>query len=620
MRRAGELLGEECLAKGAHIWLGPTMNIQRSPLGGRGFESFSEDPYLSGAIGTQMIIGCESTGVISTPKHFVGNDQEHERRAMDCIVTPRALREVYLRPFQMVARDAQPGALMTSYNKINGKHIADDPTYLQNLIRGEWKWDPLIISDWLGTYSVIGGMESGMDLEMPGTTRYRGKYIESAVQARLLKQSTIDARAYRVLQAAKRASEMRVSKEEVGRDFPEDRALNREICANSIVLLKNEEQLLPLPKTTKKIALIGSHVRVPAISGGGSAALLPYYAVSLYDAVKEALPEASIVHETGAYAHSMMPAVSTQLQGGATVKFYNDPSTEPERKALGTESIKSASFQLMDYNNAPGLNKALFWGTLTADFVPTASGTWEFGLSVFGTANLYINDELVINNTENQRKGVAFFGKGTVEEVGTVELEEGNTYQLRIEFGSANTTTMETIGMVNFGGGAVHLGAILKMDPEEMVVKAIEAAKDADCTIICAGLSGEWESEGFDRPHMDYPVGVDDMIRRVLEAAPNAVVVNQSGTPVTMPWADKAKAIVHAWYGGNETGHGMTDVIFGDVNPSAKLSLSWPYENKHNPAYINYGAVNGRVLYGEDIYVGYKFYEKTEREPRFPFG
>jgi beta-glucosidase len=274
----------------------------------------------------------------------------------------------------------------------------------------------------------------------------------------------------------------------------------------------------------------------------------------------------------------------------------------------------------MDYNNAPGLNKALFWGTLYADFVPTATGTWEFGLTVFGTANLYINDELIINNTTDQRKGTAFFRKGTVEEVGTVEMEEGKTYKLRIEFGSANTTTMETIGMVNFGGGAVHLGAILKMDPEQMVLQAIKAAKEADCTIICAGLSGEWESEGFDRPHMDLPDGVDDMISRVLEAAPNAVVVNQSGTPVTMPWADKAKAIVHAWYGGNETGHGMTDVIFGDVSPSAKLSLSWPFDVKHNPAYLNYESVNGRVLYGEDIYVGYKFYDKTERELRFPFG
>ena len=595
------------------------MNMQRSPLGGRGFESFSEDPHLSGALAAAMVIGCESTGIMACPKHFVGNDQEHERRAVDCIVTQRALREVYLRPFQIVARDASPGALMTSYNKINGKHVAENAEMVQDLIRGEWKWDPTIISDWLGTYSVVGGMEAGMDIEMPGTTRYRGKYIDSAVQARLLKQSVIDARVRSVLSFAQRAGAVKVSEEETGRDFPEDRALNREICANSIVLLKNEEQLLPLPKSHKKVALIGSHVRVPAISGGGSAALLPYYSVSLYDAVTEALPEATITHEVGAYAHNMMPVVSTQLSN-AVIHFYNDPISDANRKILGTESVKSTAFQLMDYNGAPGLNKGLFWGTLLGDFTPESSGTWEFGLSVFGTANLFIDDQLVIDNTTRQRKGNAFFGKGTVEEVGEIELEQGKTYKIRIEFGSANTTTMETIGMVNFGGGAVHLGACLKMDPEQMVLQAIQAAKDADCTIICAGLSGEWESEGFDRTHMDLPPGVDAMIARVLEAAPNAVVVNQSGTPVTMPWADKAKAIVHAWYGGNETGHGITDVVFGDVSPSAKLSLSWPYDNKHNPAYLNYASVGGRVLYGEDVYVGYKFYDKTEREPRFPFG
>jgi len=146
--KAGKLLGDECIAKGAHCWLGPTINIQRSPLGGRGFESFAEDPHLSGILASEIIQGCESTGVVSTVKHFVCNDQEHERRAVDTIVTPRALREVYLRPFQIVARDANPGAMMTSYNKVNGVHVCEDPKMLEDLVRKEWGWDPLIISDW----------------------------------------------------------------------------------------------------------------------------------------------------------------------------------------------------------------------------------------------------------------------------------------------------------------------------------------------------------------------------------------------------------------------------------------------------------------------------------------
>ncbi|OQE80112.1 hypothetical protein PENNAL_c0048G00727 [Penicillium nalgiovense] len=614
--QAGELLGDECIAKGAHCWLGPTINMQRAPLGGRGFESFAEDPHLSGILAKSIILGCESKGVISTVKHFVGNDQEHERRAVDVLVTQRALREIYLRPFQIVARDANPGALMTSYNKINGKHVVEDERML-NLIREEWKWNPLVMSDWYGTYTTIDSMNAGLDLEMPGVSRYRGKFIESAVQARLIKQSTIDARARKVLEFVKQASQVHVSEVERGRDFPEDRALNRNLCANSIVLLKNEG-ILPLPRETKKIALIGSHMKTPAISGGGSASLEPYYSVSLYDACREALPNAEVLYKVGAYAHKMLPVID-RLLSNAIIQFYNEPM-DKERRLISTEPVSTTAFQFMDYY-APGLNRALFWATLIGDFTPDTSGLWDFGLSVFGTANLYIDDELVIDNTTSQTRGTAFFGKGTVEELGSKQLVAGTTYKIRIEFGSANTTTMKTVGMVNFGGGAANLGACLRMNREEMIENAVEAAAEADYTILCTGLNKDWESEGFDRTHMDLPPGVDLLISKVLKAAADkTVIVNQSGTPVTMLWADQARCIVQAWYGGNETGHGIADVLFGEVNPCAKLPLSWPMDVKHNPAYLNYASVGGRVLYGEDIYGGYRFYEKTGREVLFPFG
>lgn len=618
LRRAGELLGDECIAKGAHCWLGPTVNMQRSPLGGRGFESFSEDPYLAGVAAASMIIGCESKGIIATVKHFVGNDQEHERRAVDVIATPRALREIYLRPFQIVARDANPGALMTSYNKLNGKHVVEDKT-MYDLIRKEWEWDPLVMSDWYGTYTTIDSTNAGLDLEMPGVSRYRGKYIESALQARLIKSSTLDARARKVLEFVQRASRTKVSEVEKGRDYPEDRALMRTLCSNSTVLLKNEGNILPLPKTVKKIALIGSHIKTPAISGGGSAALKPYHPSSLYEAVQEVLPGAKIIYETGAHAHKMLPVID-RLLSNAVIHFYNEPVSNPARKCLGTEPVPTTAFQFMDYK-LPGLNRELFWSTLIGDFNCDASGVWDFGLTVFGTANLYIDDELIIDNTTKQTKGTAFFGKGTIEETGSKSLVAGQTYKIRIEYGSANTATLKTTGMVNFGGGAANLGASLRMDAGEMINRAVKAAWEADYTILCTGLNADFESEGFDRTHMDLPPGIDDMISRVLDvAADKTVIVNQSGTPVTMPWVDQANAIVHGWYGGNETGHGIADVLFGEVNPSGKLSLSWPRDVRHNPAYLNYASVGGRVLYGEDVYVGYRFYEKTGREVLFPFG
>ncbi|GFF61199.1 probable beta-glucosidase H [Aspergillus udagawae] len=617
LHQAGVLLGKECLAKGAHCWLGPTINMQRSPLGGRGFESFAEDPHLSGIMAKSIILGCESTGVISTVKHYVGNDQEHERRAVDVLVTPRALREIYLRPFQIVARDARPGALMTSYNKINGKHVVESPAML-DIVRKDWNWDPLIMSDWLGTYTTIDSMNAGLDLEMPGPTRYRGRYIESAMQARLIKQSTINKRARRVLEFVERASRAPVAAEETGRDLPEDRALNRTLCANSIVLLKNQGNLLPIPKTIAKIALIGSHMKTPAISGGGSASLEPYYVVSLYDAVVEALPDAKILYEAGAYAHKMFPVIDRMLSN-AVIHFYNEPPGK-ERKLLATELVGSTAFQLMDYN-APGLNRGLFWATLIGEFTPDVSGLWDFGLTVFGTATLFVDDEMVIDNTTRQTRGTAFFGKGTVQEVGSKQLTAGQTYKIRIEFGSANTSPMKAIGVVHFGGGAAHLGACLHMDQEQMIANAVKVAAEADYTIVCTGLNRDWESEGFDRPDMDLPGGIDALISSVLDvAADRTVIVNQSGTPVTMPWADRARGIVQAWYGGNETGHGIADVLFGDVNPCGKLPLSWPVNVRHNPAYLNYVSVGGRVLYGEDVYMGYRFYDKVGREVLFPLG
>lgn len=506
LRQAGKLLGNECIAKGAHCWLGPTMNIARSPLGGRGFESFSEDPHLSGILASAMIQGCESTGVVATPKHFVCNDQEHERRAVDTLVTERALREVYLRPFQIVARDAKPGALMTSYNKVNGVHVSEDPRMLEELVRKEWGWDPLVISDCeflfhmvpdmhltnlipgFGTYSGPAAINAGLDLEMPGKTRHRGPAVEFALSSRLVKQSTLDQRARRVLQFANQASKLSVAAVEGERDFPEDRKLNREVCSSSIILLKNDANVLPLPKKLRKIALIGSHMKNPSITGGGSASLEPYYTVSLFDAIKEKLPDVEITYEIGAYAHKMLPILDRRLLSNGAIHFFNQPSSNKDRICVGTEELNKTYFQLMDYKN-PKLNFDLFYGSAKADFVPDVDGIWEFGLTVCGTGNFYIDNELIIENTMFQRPGTSFFSKGTAEEFGTKKLIAGKVYKLRIDFGSAATSVVRNMGVVSFGGGGARLGACPKIDVEEGIERAAKAAKEADFAILCTGLN-----------------------------------------------------------------------------------------------------------------------------------
>ena len=477
----------------------------------------------------------------------------------------------------------------------------------------------MLTSSRFGTYSGVGAINAGLDLEMPGKTRHRGPAVEFAMSSRLIKQSTLDTRAGKVLQFVERASRLKVSPTEGSRDFPEDRQLNRELCASSIVLLKNDKKVLPLPKKIKKVALIGSHIKNSSITGGGSASLEPYYAVSLFDAIKEKLgPDVEIIYEVGAYAHKMLPLIYQQMSN-AVIHFFNEPSSVTDRRCVAKEPLQKTNFQLMDYKN-PALNFDLFYGSVEADFTPDISGVWEFGLTVCGTADFYIDDELIIDDSTVQRPGTSFFFKGTAEEFGYKEMVAGKVYKLRIDFGSAATSKIKTLGTVSFGGGGARLGACPVLDVQETIRKAAKVAAEADCAILCTGLNADWEGEAFDRPNMSLPPNIDELVTSVLKAAPNTVVVNQSGTPVSMPWHPLASSIIQAWYGGNETGNGIADVIFGDFNPCAKLPLSWPKDIHDTPAFLNFGSTKGRVLYGEDVYVGYKYFDKVERAPLFAFG
>lgn len=323
---------------------------------------------------------------------------------------------------------------------------------------------------------------------MPGTTRHRGSAVEFALSSRLINITTLNQRARRILQAVELASHLTVSPVETERDTPEDRALNREICASSIVLLKNEKGVLPLSKKVKKIALIGSHVKNPAVAGGGSASLEPYYVVNLFDAIREKLgPEVEIIYEIGAYAHKMLPVID-KLMSNSVIHFFNHPSTVIDRACVGTEALPSTFFQLMDYKN-PNLNFALFYASAEADFAPDVSGTWEFGMTTYGTADFYLDNELIIDNSTHQHTGTSFFSKGTAEESGTKELVAGQVYKLRIDFGSAATSKTKALGVVSFGGGGARLGACLKIDVEETIERAAKAAAEADIAVLCTGLN-----------------------------------------------------------------------------------------------------------------------------------
>jgi len=368
--------------------------------------------------------------------------------------------------------------------------------------------------------------------------------------------------------------------------------------------------------------VIGPNAKVATYHGGGSAALTAFYAVTPFEGISAKLPTPP-EYTVGCYSHKMLPLLGYQLttaEGaqGMTMKVYNEPPSDASRECTDSIDLLKTELLLLDYHN-PKLKSNLWYADFQGSFVAESDGEFEFGVVVCGTANLFVNGELVVDNSTKQRQGEAFFGSSTVEEKGRVKVEKGKKYDVKVEFASAPTSKLGNVPLG--GGGTLRVGGCMLIDPAAEIERAAALAKDADQVIICAGLNSDWETEGHDRDGMDLPPPMDDLISAVADANPGKVaVVMQSGTPVHMPWIDKVSSVVQAWYGGNETGNIIADVLFGDANPSGKLSLSFPKRVQDNPAFLNYRAEGGRTIYGEDVYVGYRYYEFADREVLFPFG
>jgi beta-glucosidase len=481
----------------------------------------------------------------------------------------------------------------------------------------------ILTSSRFGTYSTTEAIQAGLDLEMPGPTRWRGAALTHAVSSNKVKISELDARVREVLKLIKTANKSGIPENapEKELDRLEDRKLLREVAANAAVLLKNDDGVLPFKKD-KKIAVIGPNSKITTYCGGGSASLNAYRAVSPFEGISaQALN--GVEFAQGAYGHKMLPQlgkdlVSSDGRKGFTVRTFNDPPSVTHRKPLEERHLVDANIFFADYAH-DNLN-TIWYAEADGIFTPTESGLYDFGLAVTGTAQLFLDGKLLIDNATHQRSGSSFLGTGTVEEMGHKELKSGESYHINVQWGCAKTSTLRKAGAADFGHGGLRFSGCRRIETKASIKEAAELAAKVDQVVIFAGLSGEWESEGEDRDNMDLPPNTDDLIYRVLEANPSTVIVIQSGTPAAMPWINKAKAVVQAWYGGNETGHCIADVLYGTVNPSGKLPLTFPKRVKDNPTYLNYRSEAGRVLYGEDVYVGYRYYEQLEIEPLFAFG
>ncbi|KAK4688956.1 beta-glucosidase, partial [Tremellales sp. Uapishka_1] len=640
IHRIGGLLARDAKAKGSSLLLGPTVNIQRNPLNGRAFESFSEDPYLSGSIASAYVNGLQEEGVGAVIKHLVCNDMEHERFSVSAEVQERPLREIYLYPFQMVEKQAKPWGVMTAYGRMNGIHCSEDKRLLQGILRDEWKFDGMVMSDWTGTYSTDLALQAGLDLEMPGPPRFRGLQIKHLINAKKITNETLDARAYAMLQVAQRAVQSSIETvrnnraPEQGRDTPEDRALNREAAASAIVLLKNTNNTLPLDlksKSLKRVAILGPNAKSRTVSGGGSAYLTSSYVVTPWEALRDTFQEAGIeaVYAPGCYGHRYLPMLDGWIKAenganGWTARFYNEPF-DKQQEPIATIVLPGTRLRIND-DKPKGLAED-FYLEVSGYIVAEATGKFEFGLSLVGRAQLFVNGEMVIDNgmETTQTPGDSFYGLGTIEETGVFNLVEGEKYHLTVRytnyFPPMDSEAVGTGGQPALVMAALRVGGAPKLDSDEAAIaEAVKLAKEADAVFCFTGGNMDWEAEGADRASLKLPGLTDQLVEALLEVKPDTIICNQSGSVFAFPWADKATTLLQSWFGGNETGNAIADVVFGRVNPSGRLPLTIPKKIEDCTAYLNWQAENMKVIYGEGLFVGYRGYDALQRDPNFAFG
>jgi beta-glucosidase len=618
VERVGQALADEAKMKGAQVLLGPTVNIQRGPLGGRNFECFSEDPYLSARLAVAYINGLQREGVGASIKHYVCNDQEFERFRISSEVRERALREIYLPPFEAAVRESKPWTVMAAYNLVNGVAASENPYLLTKILRHEWGFEGVVVSDWFESVkSTAASVNAGLDLEMP-VPRWRGDKLLEAVERGEVAEETIDTSVRRLLLLLNKAGrfEHPESIAEQAVDLPERRALVREAAAEGIVLLKNERQVLPLKaEQLTSIAVIGPNARVAQITGGGSAQVNAHYTVTPLEGIVSRLGDrVRVGYEQGCTNYRLLPVLDTNLllagrQGsdhGLTIEYFNnnDLNGSPvnSETQLTTEIMWFAEFPA-------GVDPGHFSMRATARFAPQEAGPYTFSLVSAGLSRLSIDGREVIDNWTQQTPGREYFGSGSTEVRVVVHLEAGREYLLTLEFAKSEAAMM----------AAVRLGLQPPL-PADAIERAARLAATSDVAIVCVGFGGEWQSEGFDRPDMELPGLQNALVEQVAAANPRTVVVLNTGSPITMPWLEKVASIVQAWYPGQECGNAIADVLFGDVTPSGKLPQTFPVRVEDNPVYLNFPGENGKVYYGEGLFVGYRYYDKKRIVPLFPFG
>ncbi|MGC1459919.1 MAG: glycoside hydrolase family 3 C-terminal domain-containing protein [Steroidobacteraceae bacterium] len=600
----GAAIGREARALGVQVMLGPNVNIQRSPLGGRNFEAYSEDPFLAGTTGIAFVQGVQSQGVGTSVKHFVANEQELNRLTGTSNVDERTLREIYLRPFEMIVAAAQPWTVMASYNRLNGTYMTENPL-IGRILKGEWGFGGLLMSDWGAVHVTAPAANAGTDLEMPGPPKFFGPPLLAAVRAGAVSQAVIDDAARRMLRTIVRSGVM----DRGARPRGELRSARNHEAAlaaarESVTLLKNDG-LLPLSATqVHTLAVIGPNADVPLYEGGGSASVIPGVSATPLEAVRALAPGVRILYSRGVDNDEVPPPIDPRLLStgidrrhhGLTFGYFNNAEFKGPPVRQGTAAYFDATMLASKLGQMSARLEGYLW--------PQQTGTYQFSLSQIGSGRLCIDDQELIapeHSTAPGTQGI-FDAKARLA---SIPLVAGRHYHLRIEYVSRPTSFH-----------SLHVGMRAPVDGIEA---AVAAARAAEAAVVFVGSARGSETEGRDRASMALPGQQDELVQAVLRANPRTIIVLQAGAPYALPWADQAPAILQAWLNGEAGPEALAEVLFGAVNPSGKLPVTFPRRLIDNPAYLYY-STGLDADYGEGVFVGYRYYDTKGIAPLFAFG
>lgn len=617
MRQVAENMGEETHIAKSDMLLAPMVNIIRTPFGGRAFELFSEDPFLTSRMCVEFVKGVQSKNIITCTKVIAVNNQEWNRFDVDVKVSERALQEIYLPAIKAAVQEGDTWTIMAAYNSINGDYGCENKHLLTDILKDDWGFTGAVVSDWGGARSTVKMANSGLDLEMPMALFYGDKLL-NAVKEKQVEEKVLNDKVRRLLRVMFKAKLFEKSNENYGpSDTPGRRALALQAAQKSIILLKNDNNLLPLRNDKlKSIAVIGPNGDVAQMSGGGSGFLEGNYAISPFDGITAKTKGKTTIHfERGiTLARMALPIAGQEYyflpdgNPGIKAEYFNN--RDLEGKPVLTQTEKSIDFDWgFGDGRDPGemgspdsgiVNINKWSARWTGKFKSPGEGWYEIGMAADNGVRLYIDGKKILDYWIDSRPGKF--------KIAPVKMIAGHLYDLKVEF------------YENMGSACCKLG-LAPLDKSNKLQSAVRLAKESDLVVLCLGLNKEMEGESTDREELELPAKQLELLDAIVKANPRTIVVLNNATPILMTgWMDRVPAILEAFYPGQEGGNALADILFGDVNPSGKLPITLMKRWEDSSAYGTYPGTKKLADYKEGIFVGYRHFDKEKIEPLFPFG